>query len=342
MPNRIVLMFFVAVMMASVLRTSRAEGQGATEKTIRVGIIGLGTSHVTVFTKGINETSTEEAVAACQVVAACPKGSFDIESAVSRVPKHTKELKELGVEIVPTIETLLSKVDAVLLETYDGRPHLEQLIPILKSRKRVFIDKPLAGSLSDAILIFEAAEQYGVPLFSSSSLRFGKNTLAVRDASIGKVSYCETSSPAFIEKTHPDLFWYSIHGVESLFTVMGIGCQSVVRSKTEDGRIIVTGKWQGGRVGVYEEKEGYSGMARGEDGEASVGSYDGSQALVVAISKYFQTGVIPVSPQETLEIYAFMEAADESKRQGGAEVTLESVMTKARTIAAPRRKELFY
>ena len=201
---------------------------------------------------------------------------------------------------------------------------------MLKAKKRVFIDKPIAGSLEDAISILAASEKYGVPLFSSSSPRFASQNQEVRNGSIGKVTHAKTGSPASIEKTHPDLFWYGIHGVESLFTVMGTGCEPVVRSTTDDGKILVTGKWSGGRTGVFEERKGYGGTVKGDKGEVEIGKYDGYKPLVVEIAKYFQTGKVPVSPVETLEIYAFMEAADESKRQGGKEVTLASVMEKAK------------
>lgn len=297
-------------------------------KQIRIGIIGLDTSHAIAFTKILNDEKAAPEVAGCRVVAAYPKGSPDIQSSVTRVPGYTKEIQKYGVKIVDSIDDLLTQVDAVLLETNDGRPHLEQVRPVLKSGKPVFIDKPVAGSLKDAVAIFREAKDAGVPVFSSSSLRYGKNTQAARAGALGRISYCETSSPASLEKTHPDLFWYGIHGVESLFTVMGTGCQSVKRT-SEDGKIVVTGKWSDGRVGVYREGKGYTGKAKGDKGEGPVGASDGYRPLVVDIVKFFRTGKPPVSAEETIEIYAFMEAADESKRQGGAEVNLESVLGKA-------------
>ncbi len=301
---------------------------------IRAGIIGLDTSHVLAFTKTLNTDPQKPEVMGVRVVAAYPKGSADIEGSVKRVPEYTAKVKEMGVEIVDSIDALLAKVDVIFLETNDGRPHLEQLRPCLAAHKPVFIDKPIAGTLADAIRIFDAAKKAGVPVFSSSSLRFGKNTQAVRGGSIGKVKSAETSSPASLEKTHPDLFWYGIHGVESLFTAMGTGCQSVKRGKTPDGMIEVTGTWEGGRTGVYRESKTYGGKAIGEKGEGEIGKYDGYDVLLFEIVKFFRTGIAPVSPEETLEIYAFMEAADESKRSAGAEVTLKSVMDKARAEAA--------
>jgi len=41
-----------------------------------------------------------------------------------------------------------------------------------------------------------------------------------------------------------------------------------------------------------------------------------SRKLVVEIVKFFQTGVPPIPPDETLEILAFMEAAELSKARG--------------------------
>jgi hypothetical protein len=295
---------------------------------IRVGIIGLDTSHAIAFTKLLNDPAAPPELAGCPVVAAYPQGSPDIQSSVSRVPGYTEEIRKLGVTIVGSIDELLSQVDAVLLETNDGRPHLEQVRPVLAAGKPVFIDKPVAGSLADAIAIYREALVAGVPVFSSSSLRYGAGTQQVRAGTLGRVQSCETTSPASLEPTHPDLFWYGIHGVESLFTVLGTGCQSVKRS-SDDGKIVVQGTWSGGRTGTFREAKGYGGTARGQLGEAAVGGSDGYRPLVVDIVRFFRSGVAPVSPAETLEIYAFMEAADESKRRDGAEVTLASVMQKA-------------
>lgn len=305
----------------------------AAVREIRIGIIGLDTSHATAFAKLLNDPKAEADVANCKVVAAYPKGSPDIESSVTRVPGYTEQLKELGVEIVDSIPALVEKVDCVLLETNDGRPHLEQVLPVLKAGKPCFIDKPIAGSLADAIAILELAKHYKVPVFSSSSLRYVPGAQDARAGKLGKVLGCDAYSPASLEKTHPDLFWYGIHGVELLFTTMGSGCQSVTRVHTP-GMDQVTGTWADGRIGTFrgirEGKSGYGGTVYTDQGISQLGSYPGYRPLVVEFVKMFRTGEVPIDPQETLEIYAFMEAADESKRMNGAPVSLEFVMERAR------------
>jgi WD40 repeat protein/predicted dehydrogenase len=314
-------------------------------KTLRVGIIGLDTSHVTAFTRALNDKNVNADIANCRVVAAYPKGSPDIESSTKRVPGYTKAVKQMGVEIVDSIPELIKRVDCVLLETNDGRPHLEQVLPVLKAGKPVFIDKPIAGTLADAVAIFEAAKKYKTPVFSSSSLRYMPGAQKVRQGAVGKVQEAEAWSPAHLEKTHPDLFWYGIHGVEALFTMMGTGCESVTRTKSTHDMDEVVGVWTGGRKGTFQGfrkggKRGYGGSAKGTKGELDAGKYAGYRPLVVDIVKFFRTRKPPVSERETLEIYAFMEAADESKRQGGKPVKLEAVMAKARQAAKKRLAKL--
>jgi len=295
---------------------------------IRVGIIGLDTSHVVAFTKLMNAKDAKGELAGVRVVAGFPAGT-DIPASRDRVAGFTEQLRKMGVEIVDSIPALLAKVDAVMLESVDGRPHLEQVRPVFAARKRVFIDKPLAGSLRDVLAIAKLAREHGVAWFSSSSLRFGAEV----PKGVGKVTGCDAWSPCTLEPTHPDLFWYGIHGVETLFTIMGPGCESVARTQTKSSEL-VTGVWRDGRIGTFRGiragKRGYGAMVFGTKGAARRSEYRGYSGLVTEIARFFKTGKPPVSVDETLEIYAFMEAADESKQGGGKPVTVASVMARAR------------
>lgn len=323
----------------------------------RLGIIGLDTSHATAFTNIIHNNqvriqgSQVESLSAAgndqgdprfqgfKVVAAYPYGSETIESSYSRIPGYIEDMKELGVEIVGSIDDLLSKVDYVLLLTNDGHLRLEQSIQVMAAGKIMFMDKPIAGSLADILSIMRASEMYNIPIFSSSSLRYVNHADEVRSGErIGRVLGADTYSRAPREPSHPDLFWYGMHGVEILFSVMRTGCKSVTRKETELSDIVV-GVWDNGRVGTFrgirQGRGGFGGVAYGTEGiqalklgrgEGYLGIYQG---LVADFLQFFRTGTPPIPFRETLEAYAFMEAADESKRQGGASVSIEQVIAMA-------------
>ena len=303
----------------------------AMAEDLRIGLIGLDTSHVIAFTKIINDPKATGPLAKAKVVAAFRGGSRDIPSSADRIDKYTETLtKEYGLKLYSTIAELCKNVDAIMLESVDGRPKVRQAIPVIDAGLPLFIDKPMAGSLADVIFIFDYAKKKGVPIFSSSSLRYGKTNQAIRHGSIGTVTRAEVHSPCSLEVHHPDLFWYGVHGCESLFTIMGPGCQSVVRRTTADGKIEVEGTWKGGRTGIFREGKGYGGKAKGTKGESEAGGYDGYAPLVVEAVKMFQTGKVPVSAQETIEMFAFMAAADESKRRDGKPVTIKEMIEQAR------------
>lgn len=312
-------------------------------KPIKIGLIGLDTSHSVAFTTVLNSAKTKPGFEGCRIVAAYPWGSRDIESSKSRIPEYTKKVEELGVKVVDSIDDLLPMVDCVLLETNDGRPHLEQALKVFKAGKPVFIDKPVAGSLVDCLAIYQAAKEYNVPMFSSSSLRFIPESLKARAGEFGKVFGCDAFSPCSLEATHPDLFWYGIHGCEILYTVMGSGCETVTRASTNDADF-VTGVWKEGRIGTFRGirggKAGYGGTVFGEKQAVPLGNFKGYEPLIVEIVAFFRTGQPPVAPEETIELYAFMEAADESKRQGGKPVSVKEVLEKAQAQVKARLDSL--
>ncbi len=308
--------------------------RGEEKPPLKAGIIGLDTSHVEVFTKMLNNPKAEGVLSRVRVVAAFPGGSSDIPDSRDRVAGYTKTLRDkFGVEIVDSIDELLKKVDVVLLESVDGRPHLEQVKPVFRAKKPVFIDKPVAGSLADAVEIYRLAKESGTPCFSSSALRFSPGIRSAHtDPKFGGVLGCDVYGPCSLEPHHPDLFWYGIHGVETLFTIMGPGCESVRRVQTDDAEFVI-GKWKDGRIGTFrgmrKGKYDYGAMVFGTKTNGPSGGFGGYEPLLTEICKFFESGKPPVTAEETLEIYAFMEAADESKRQDGKPVTLASVLDRA-------------
>ncbi len=304
------------------------------DKGKRIGMIGLDTGHCVAFTKSLNDPQAGDTYGGYRVVAAVPEGTDLVKEWKDRIPKLTEEVKSHGVEIVDSIPELLTKVDVVIITCIDGNKHLEQVLPVLKAGKRVFIDKPFAASLSDAYAIVEAAKHFNVPMFSSSSLRYidGADKTSLQE--LGGVIGAEAYSPAHIEEHHPDLFWYGVHGVEILFTIMGTGCKTVSRSHTE-GTDVVTGIWEDKRIGTYrgirEGKGGYGGTIYGKEKIAALGPYQGYNPLLLEVVEFFENGIVPVSAEETLEIFAFMQAAEESKMHGGIPVDMAHLMQHARS-----------
>jgi predicted dehydrogenase len=313
--------------------------QDQSTKTIRAGMIGLDTSHVPAFARIFNDLKVEGDVAGIRVVAGYPGGT-EIPASRDRVGKFTDQLREMKIEIVDTIPELLKKVDVVLLESVDGRIHLQEAIPVIKAGKPLWIDKPVAGSLADAIMIYELAKRNNVPCFSSSSLRFNPGLQAVlKDEKVGSIAGAATWGSCSYSPGTPDMFFYGIHGIEPLFVLMGTGCETVSRVHTDDTDF-VTGVWKGGRIGTYRgiRKAAASSGATVFGSKAIVEQKGGGgyEVLCQEIGRFFKTRKPPVSAEETIEIFAFMEAADESKRQGGAPVSLAAVLTKAKAEAAAR------
>jgi predicted dehydrogenase len=296
---------------------------------IRIGIIGLDTSHVIAFTKVINDSSDPDHVPGGKVVAAFKGGSPDVPASATRVDKFTAELREhFQIQVVESIPSLCNLVDAILLESVDGRVHLSQVKDVFRARKPVFIDKPLTASYSDAREIARLGQESGTPWFSSSSLRFAAEYQQARaDTALGGILGVESYGPASLEPTNPGLFWYGIHAVEGLYTMMGPGCESVSTASNKDFDVVV-GVWADGRMGTVrglrKGKEDYGLLLFGEKAVKCVPTLDVSYVpLVRQIIRFFQTGQPPVPNSETLEIMAFMDAAEQSRLHGGTPVKLE-------------------
>lgn len=316
----------------------------AQENVRRVGIIGLDTSHSTAFTELLNSDADDDPyVRDFEIVAAYPYGSTTIPASYERIPGYIEEVKKHGVEIVDSIDALLERCDYVLLETNDGHPHLEQAARVFRSGKTCYIDKPLGATLAQALAICELARRYGVPVFSSSALRFSPRNVQLHEGDFGAVLGADCYSPHKVEPTHPDFGFYGIHGVETLYTLMGPGCVSVSRQHSDRGDI-VTGTWADGRLGTFRAiVEGpaiYGGTAYTTDGAVEAGGYAGYKVLLDRILDYFKTGISPVPMEETLEIFAFMEASNLSLERGGKAVTLQEVMRKAQKEARKLLKNL--
>jgi predicted dehydrogenase len=332
--SRIILVLLVLAGSFGSLPAGRnpAESLAQASTPIRIGIIGLDTSHSVAFTRILNDPESSIHVPGARVVAAFPGGSPDIPSSIGRLSEYRQVLEdEWNVVILDSIEELTEQVDAILLNSVDGRTHLEQVRPVFAAGRLVYIDKPLAASLEDAREIIRLSKEHSVPFFSASSLRFFPGIAELKGhPEIGEVIAADAFSPASVEPHHPDLYWYGIHGVETLFTVMGTGWEKVLRVTNPDGELVV-GLWSEGRIGTFRGlRKGphqYGVRVFSSEGVFNSSPVDNTlyQALLREIVKFFRTGVPPISAEETLEILEFMSAAQLSSDRGGQFVSRKEV-----------------
>src|SRR5690606_8516932 len=125
--------------------------------------------------------------------------------------------------------------------------------------------------------------------------------------------------PGPLEEHHElDLGWYAIHPIEVLFTIMGPGCERVSRTSGPQGEVI-TGQWRDGRLGVVRALWPYGG-----DGAVAFGEKDVMQSpanpkfryapAIEEVLNMMRTGKPSVPNEVTMEIFAFMEAANQSRK----------------------------
>jgi virulence factor len=293
---------------------------------IRLGIVDFDSSHSIEFTKRLNHKSiTEEQwVEGAQVVLGCALPSAITEQA--KVDQYAKTFREdLGVPLVARPEEMIGKIDGVLIEAVDGSVHLERVRPFLEAGIPAFVDKPFTCSVKDARELIDLAEKKRVPLFSSSSLRYAPEVVNLKGNGhhAGAVVGCDAYSPASTHPRNPGLFHYGIHGVETLYAVMGPGCETVW-AISEPGVDVVTGRWKDGRVGTMRgtragsHSYGFTAFCEKKVVPVTIGTQYIYRELLKQIVRMFQTGKAPLDVRETLEIVAFIEAALHSGREQGA------------------------
>lgn len=292
---------------------------------MKVGIIGTDTSHAGSFTKYLNDPDDPFHVPGARVVAAWPGGSSDFPLSISRVAGFAEQLRSrYGVRLADSPESVAAECDAILLLAGDGRTHLELLRSIVSYRRPVFVDKPLAVTSADAAEMFRLARQHGVPLMSTSAGRYGEAlAAALEQQELAAVIGADVCGPMPIEPTQKGFFWYGIHAIEMLYAVMGGGCVKVCTITAGDHDLIV-GSWKDGRIGTARGNRAgnrkFGALLHREKGsifvDVSAQAKPNQASVIQVIVEMFQTGVVQLEPEATLEIIRFIEAANESRETG--------------------------
>lgn len=301
---------------------------------LKIGMIGLDTSHVPAFAELLNDPGHKFHVPGGRIIAAFPGGSKDFELSYSRVEGYTTDLQtRFGVEMMATPEAVAEQCDAIFIESVDGRIHLEQFQKIAAFGKPVFIDKPFTTGIDDANKIIELSRRYRTPVMSSSSLRYAEKLQeAIQDEDNGHLIGADCYGPMNLESTQPGLFWYGIHMVEMLFTILGTGCVTVT-AETNDDHDVIVGKWKDGRIGTIRgNRKGnneFGALVHREKGTQFADIKSGSKpfyaSMLEEVMVFFKEGKSPVPLEETLEIIKFIEAANES-RSTMRSIVLEDIL----------------
>ena len=287
---------------------------------LRIGMIGLDSSHAGAFARLLNEPSNEYHVAGGKVVVAYAGGSDDFEFSHSRVEAFTREMVgQFGVQLVDSPRAVAEVCDVVFITSVDGRVHLSQLKEILPLKRPTFIDKPVATSLADAGEIYRLAGNAGVPVVSSSALRF-------TDAFVGAMKRgpatggCDVFGPLPFEPTQYGWFWYGVHAIELVVAAMGVGCRNVACHATESGDAL-SAVWADGRVAtVHGLRRGHGqfGISIHREKEAqfvdvTAGPRPIYAGLLEAIMRTLPEGKVAVSPEETMEVVKILHVANRAR-----------------------------
>ena len=294
--------------------------------TLKIGIVGLDTSHAPAFARLLNDAKNEFHVPGCQVVKAFPGGSKAFSMSMSRVGQFTEDLRSLGVEIVDSIEALAG-LDAYFLESVDGNQHLEQFKILAEFGKPVFIDNPLACNYDDARAIAAYAREKQIPVMTASAIRYANGIEGALPEG-AKVYAADAFGPMEFFPDYRDYFWYGIHSAELLFSFMGSGCESVKTFSTPTVDAIV-GLWKDGRIGKLT-----GNRVKALNFGCTLTTDKGSIAALVStdvpfyaklmrkVVPFLQSGVPAIPMEESLEIIAFLEAVSRSRAAGGKTIRI--------------------
>ena len=297
---------------------------------IRLGLLDFDTSHVVAFSQRLNQlgVAKDQWVEGARVVMGCPGES---RLAPGRIAGYTEDIRKMGIPLVDKPSEMIGKIDGLLLCSLEGGVHLERARPFLEKGIPIFIDKPFACSRVKATTLVELAKKHKAPIFGSSSLRYADEVVKVLTEipaadRVGAAAW-GPASLSEIPDRNPGLYHYGIHAAEILYTLMGPGCARVQASYQKDTDQ-VTGIWADGRVGTLRGlragNQGFGLTLFGKKAIRSqvVGTGTIYRELLKQIVIFFQTGKSPVDPAETVELIAFLEAANTSAANHGAMVEL--------------------
>ena len=130
--------------------------------------------------------------------------------------------KRYGVHKCSSLEELCEKCD-YLMVLYPDNPErkFEVIKKVIPYKKPIFVDKTFMNNFNEAKQTFELAEQYHTPLFTSSSLRYANEVVALENVD---------SLLVIAPSVHLSDYW--IHPLEIVVSKMGTNAIRAKLSKS--------------------------------------------------------------------------------------------------------------
>jgi predicted dehydrogenase len=325
---------------------------------MRIGAIGIDSSHTPVFTNRIN-TLFKEGKTKCQVTHFWDPGTHQWQhpdgpaQSAKDVAKWREDAIKEGAKQVDTIDDLLKNVDGVMVLNIGGARHLELAVPSLAKGMPTYVDKPLTCSTDQAKALLAMSRLYKARCYSASSLRFITEIPKLDKEKLGDIVAIDAFGNGEVMDLMPDLWHYGCHSIEMVDAIFrwagqgggGVKRVSAVKSATP---FVKGGKAQPG----VEAKSGYHLLdMEYHDGRiarircdrngswafgATVHGTKGVQQFVVDFApvytrlvegmvKFFEGGPAPVDLRDIVENVAVMEAGNRSIAMGGEWVEIPTI-----------------
>ncbi|MEM7576020.1 MAG: Gfo/Idh/MocA family oxidoreductase [Planctomycetota bacterium] len=303
-----------------------------TSDPLRLGIVGLDSSHVPEFTRRIHALR-DAGQTRCTVTQLWTDGDHDMPA--SEVEQWRSETLGMGVKQVDSLDALLGGSDGVLVLAVNGSKHEALAAEALKRGLPTYIDKPLANDLASARRIYQAATSGGARCYSASSLRFATELEAIPRDALGDLVAVDAVGPGELNDAMPRLLFYGVHTVEmvdAIFQACGVGPGVVsVRADQGDDRDVMQLRYADGRYAHLrlERKGGYDFAAtlHGTQGlhHFKVDFAPVYGRLVAGMVNFFEGGDPPCDLRDIVENLAVIERAHHSLEQGGAWIDVPTI-----------------
>ncbi|MBO4411461.1 MAG: hypothetical protein J5794_04670 [Lachnospiraceae bacterium] len=239
----------------------------------------------------------------------CYAYAYTEPEAGSGLKSSKKWAEEQGVELLGSIEEVIQKSDCLVVLSPDNPEMHETLAKLpLESGKPTYIDKTFAPDKETAIRIFEHADAFHTPCWSSSALRFAAELEEIDTSKIYKI-YSE--GPASLEI-------YCIHQIEPIIRLMNARAEKIMFLGDGKHPSMIIG-FEDGRYAEMYHRDDPEGSFRltlvDEANRATVvpirSDYFGR--FIQAMIRFFETAEAPVTHEQTIDVIAVRTAAIRAK-----------------------------